>query len=109
MKNDGQAFRWLLSGLCLVGKKREEFHAELDKKYGKGNWELRHVYRGRLLTPDEAIAFYEDSYVRYFQKNPAVLDDLVKRARDVYDTAPTNVQSGTDYRKQETASAHLQD
>lgn len=93
----------------LLGKERDAFHREMDERYGAGNWELRQVHRGKILTKAEALQLYEDSYVAFFEKNPTILEDLLHRAKDVYDTAPSNVESGTDYGKQETASTHLQD
>jgi hypothetical protein len=34
---------------------------------------------------------------------------LIREAKDIYDTAPSNVESGLDYHKQEDARSHLQD
>ncbi|HMZ27018.1 MAG TPA: hypothetical protein PLM37_06830, partial [Elusimicrobiota bacterium] len=82
----------------------------LDEWFGPNGWSIKHIVRGRVVEESEAFALYEEGYYQYFKSHPEELDRLVRMARDVYDTDPSNVASGGDYTKQgDTAARHLQD
>ncbi|MCM8794989.1 MAG: hypothetical protein NC819_04215 [Candidatus Omnitrophica bacterium] len=81
----------------------------LNDWFGADGWRIVYRFADQTLEPAEAIALYEQAYVDYFTAHPAELDELVTRARDVYDTAPSNVASGLDYGVQETEAAHIHD
>ena len=91
------------------GAGRDKKYREYDVIYGEGNWRI--AWRAGSSTVDflGACALYEEAYVCFFQKNPAVLYHLIYFARDVYDDAETNVLSGMDYTIQETSRTHIQD
>lgn len=94
----------------FAGKKRDAREEELNTKYGVGNWQISHQVQDQFYTwHDSLILFYEESYVQYFQSNPDVLDWLCKTAKEVYDTAKSNVASGLDYNIQEGNANHMQD
>lgn len=95
--------------VTYLGGKREQFVARMDKLLGDGNWTIGYVAGGKMLSRDEALNLYEHSYVEYFKKNPEFTQRLVREARDVYDTNPSNVESGLDWHKQEDSHSHLQD
>lgn len=61
------------------------------------------------LSRDEALQLYEKSYETFFINNPSITHRLVHEAREIYGTAPSNVESGIDYHKQEDPRSHLQD
>lgn len=64
----------------------------------------------KLLRQESALALYEDAYFVFFQDNPELVDWLVRRASDVYDTHPSNMEAGLDYQAQtKGAPTHLQD
>lgn len=67
------------------------------------------LYGQRVISTEESLQLYEDSYYGFLRDSPDVLDWLVKTASDVYDNSPTNVHSGLDYSVQEAPSRHLQD
>lgn len=91
------------------GKKRDEIIANWNSLYGKGNWKLAYQW-GNIVVPREiGIQIYEDGYYEFLKNNKDILEWLVKTASDVYDTAPTNIQSGFDYNHQETINTHLHD
>lgn len=90
------------------GKKRDQKHAEYDKKYSD-NWKLAHEVNGRILEFDEAILLYDDAYYHHLRSSKETLDWIVRAASEVYDNAPSNVKSGVDYNKQENGSNHYQD
>ncbi|NHJ03843.1 MAG: hypothetical protein EAX90_03405 [Candidatus Heimdallarchaeota archaeon] len=92
-----------------AGKKKQLRRAEIQKKFGEGNWKIAHLVEDKILTREEALFHFEESYFSYFKKNPAILEWLIYTASDIYDTAPSNIDSGLDYSKQETSSAHLHD
>jgi len=101
---------WIILGRPgYAGKKKKLHREELQEKFGKGNWKIQYLVKDKLLSREEALAFYEARYFHYFQKNPEILEWLVTYAKDVYDTAPSNVESGLDYSIQETDAAHLHD
>lgn len=92
-----------------LGKKRDEIRVLWTQQFGEGNWRLAYQW-GDLVVPRElGIQIYEDGYYEFFRYNPETLEWLVDTASDVYDTAPTNVQSGFDYTVQETLNNHIQD
>jgi hypothetical protein len=98
------------------GKRRDEKVAALDTEFGKGNWTLAWcTERANALADDLALGFedackhfYEDSYHLYLMHNPEIVR-FVCSFGECIDNAPTNVQSGRDYTKQEAASTHIQD
>ena len=98
------------------GRARDRKVADLNSKYGEGNWNLAWVilldspegweYRYDFL---EACKFlYEESYFRYLRDKKDKLDFICSFGECI-DNAPTNVQSGLDYSKQESFSTHIQD
>ena len=92
-----------------AGKKKRIRREELANKFGKNNWKIGHLVNGKLLSRDDALVYFEDSYCHLFKKNPELLDWLLLTASDVYDTAPSNIDSKLDYTIQETEAAHLTD
>ena len=92
-----------------AGKRKQLRRAEIERKFGKGNWKITHLIDGKLLSREEALAYFEDSYFHFFKKNPEILDWLLLSAVDIYDTAPSNIDSKLDYTIQETNAAHLTD
>lgn len=95
--------------LRIWGGKRAEGVARLDERYGGGNWTIGYILDGRVLSRDDALKLYEQSYENFLRANPAITERLIREAKDIYDTAPSNVQSGLDYHKQEDTRSHLQD
>lgn len=92
-----------------LGKKRDEIYALWDNLYGKGNWKLAYLWGNQIISKEEGIQIYEDAYYEYLKNNPLILEWLTKRASDIYDTAPTNTNSGLDYNNQETPNNHIHD
>lgn len=113
----------------FFGRRKDEKIAELNKRYGEGNWLLRHILPRNEMerlaltemktqpsirledTYDYLRAckeLYEESYYRHLRDNPAVVSQICHFS-EVYDNAETNVQSGMDYTVQESYSNHIQD
>ena len=92
-----------------AGKKKQLRRLELQEKFGEGNWKIAHLVDNNLLSREEALVYFEDSYLYFFQNNPEILDWLVSTAKDVYDNNLTNIKSGLNYLIQETPDSHLQD
>jgi hypothetical protein len=92
-----------------LGKHRDERFREWDSKYGAGNWRL--TWRIGEIYVDflGACALYEDAYHHFLSTNPAIFNQLITEACEVYDDELSNVESGFDYTKQETARTHIQD
>lgn len=98
------------------GRRRDERIAALNRQYGAGNWRLA----WRLAVPGfnhgtEGETFfgacrhlYEASYQRYLEQRPADVDFICSFG-EVIDNAPSNVESGLDYMRQEAFSTHIQD
>ncbi|MEK6926251.1 MAG: hypothetical protein AABW50_03150 [Nanoarchaeota archaeon] len=63
----------------------------------------------KIIEKQEALRIYEDGYYEYFKSNPNILNWIVTTASDVYDTAPSNVESKFNYDIQETESNHIHD
>lgn len=102
---------WLiiLGELGFFGRGKQEVFERLDERFGADNWLLRWYVDGRIEDKAGAIQQYEDAYFHFLQGNLNVLEWLVKTASDVYDNAESNVQSGLDYKVQESNATHLQD
>lgn len=91
------------------GWNRPAIERLLNEWFGPDGWELVHLVEGRPLSKEEALGLYEEAYYVYFRDHPEELEELIRSASDVYDTALSNRDSGTDYARQETAAEHLQD
>jgi hypothetical protein len=91
------------------GAEREAKHQEYDRHYGSGNWRLAWSIDDKAFTRAQMEMFYEDAYFFFLLEYPAVLEELLIEASDVYDDAPTNIASGFDYAAQETNRTHVQD
>ena len=59
------------------------------------------AFSGKIIAEDVAIQIYEDAYYEFFDTHRDKLEWLINTASDVYDTAPSNVQAGLDYKIQE--------
>ncbi|MHA1126096.1 MAG: aminoacyl-tRNA hydrolase [Candidatus Heimdallarchaeota archaeon] len=93
----------------FAGKQKRQKRKELLDKYGEGNWKIAHLYDGKLLSREDALIHFENSYQKFFESNPELLEWLLQTAKDIYDNQETNVNSGLDYSIQETEDAHLHD
>ena len=91
------------------GKKRDEIIASFDKKYGESRWRLMYSFGDCVIPREIAIQVYEDGYYEFLRKEKTTLEWLISTASEVYDTAPSNVESGFDYKIQETPNNHLHD
>ena len=93
------------------GAKRPDIEQKLNSWFGSDGWMVKHLIGGQFVSEEAALQHYEDGYFIYFRDNPDILEALLESASDVYDTAPSNIESGTDYNIQETPNAgrHLQD
>ncbi len=101
--------RIILGRFGYSRKKQSVRRTELTEKFGKENWEISHLYDNKLLSREETLEHIENSYVEYFKNNKEILEWLVTYASNVYDSNPSNVDSGLDYTIQETQAVHLYD
>jgi hypothetical protein len=91
------------------GRHREEKYQEFDKAYGKGRWRIVWLVDGEHIGFDQVVLWYEEAYVEYLRRRDDLLRVLTQEACNVYDDAPSNIFSGINYHRQETARTHLQD
>lgn len=66
-------------------------------------------WKDAFIDRDEALTLYEEAYFQHFTSNPDDLDWICETASDVYDIAPSNIESGLDCHKQECRAIHLRD
>lgn len=92
-----------------LGKARDEVQQGWDKQYGKDGWRIAYEWAGLVVPREFGIQLYEDAYVEHLKKDTDTLDWLVQHCSNVWDTAPTNVEAGLDYFKQETPNNHIHD
>lgn len=92
-----------------AGELRDSTWATWDRQYGPGNWRLSWQLRDHLGTWEDACRAVEASYVLFLEQRSGLLAKLVEAARDVYETAESNVDSGRDYGIQEAPVTHVTD
>jgi len=92
-----------------VGSRGKQVKEELDERFGEDNWSKAHYFDGELFSKREAIEIYENAYFEFLRDNTDVLEWLVNTASEVYDIAPSNIDSGLDYSIQECKANHFQD
>lgn len=91
------------------GRRRDAIVRQYNDLYGSTGWRLAWVYANKSYTFEEAcIQLYERSYYNYLMHRPDDLKFLCSFGECI-DNAPTNIQSGLDYTKQEAFSTHIQD
>jgi len=91
------------------GKNRDKKHSAWDAEYGQNNWRTAWKWNGTIVTRDFAYQLYEDGYYADSFKRQDVWNELLKKARDVYDAEERDVESGLDYLVQKGIATHLQD
>jgi hypothetical protein len=92
-----------------LGKERDKVHAFWNKIYGRDCWKMAWQWGDSVVSKDMAIQIYEDAYYEFFRTQRDKLEWIINTASDVYDTAPSNVQAGLDYKVQETPNTHIHD
>jgi hypothetical protein len=92
-----------------LGAGRQDFVERMNRMFGPDNWTIGYVINGQTVDRDDALKLYQASYEEFFRKHPEYGESLARRAKDVFDTDPRNVESGLDWHKQEGDSSHLQD
>lgn len=91
------------------GRRRDMIVREYNDLHGRKGWRLAWVVGDKTYSFEEACtAFYEKSYFEHLKNKPEELKFLCSFGECI-DNAPTNVQSGLDYTKQESYSTHIQD
>lgn len=90
------------------GRRRDQKVKELNEKFGEGLWRLVWIADIALPFDEACIRFYEKSYF-YYLRNRKEDVDFICSFGECIDNAPTNIQSGCDYTKQEAFSTHIQD
>ena len=94
------------------GRRRDEKVAALNARYGAGNWRLAWVVDHEEEFEEDFLTacklFYERSYIKYLKARPELVDWICSYGECI-DNAPTNIESGCDYTKQEAFSTHIQD
>ncbi len=101
---------WITIGTPgYLGAERDFRFKEWNEIYGEGNWRLVWTVNRTLVDFLGACALYEDGYYYFLIKNSHIVGQLIYDACNVYDDNPTNVESGFDYKHQETARTHIQD
>jgi len=94
-----------------LGRRAEEYEARLTREFGPG-WRLVHRVGRKYYGRTAALQLYEDAYFMHVTastRGRTDLDWLVSTASEVYETDPSNVQSGRDYDRQESSKLHYQD
>ncbi len=92
-----------------VGHRGAAAAADHDACLGQGRWTIAYLWRDGVISRAAALSLYEDAYFHFLGGRRDVLDWLCATASEIYDTAPSNVDSGLDYHAQEGGPTHLQD
>lgn len=92
-----------------TGKKKSEKHAKWNAEYGENNWRLMWAWNGQIITPEFTYQLYEDGYYTDSFRREKLWVELIKKAKDIYDLEPRDIESGLDYLVQKGIATHLQD
>jgi hypothetical protein len=91
------------------GRQRDRKINGYNTTYGEGYWRLVWILDDKEMDFVQACKeAYEESYFQYLKDRPKDLD-FICCFGECIDNAPTNIQSGLDYSKQEAFSTHIQD
>jgi len=90
------------------GDDKQRRHDVLSERFGPDGWRWRFVVRGRVVSFDEAIAEYEQSYRVYLAEHPELVRWLTSTAGNVYDHSVDNVWEDN-YHQPGSAANHYQD
>lgn len=82
--------------------------ATLDARFGADGWRFAHVVRGEVVSFDVAIAEYEQAYRTFLRARPPLVEWIVTRCGNVYDSEVANVHDH-DYVQPHTEMNHYQD
>ncbi|MEO8273241.1 MAG: hypothetical protein ABI620_04175 [Chloroflexota bacterium] len=100
---------WIPVGLPgFSGDEKARRAALLDERFGADGWRLGHVVRGRVVSPETAIAEYEAAYRAFLRASRPLVTFLAEACGNVYDNAVSNVFDD-DYLQPHTTSNHYQD
>ena len=112
---DDDASRALLSAVWIPvgppgfsGASKADRAVLLDERFGPDGWRYAHVVRGQVVPVEVAIDEYEEAYRRHLRSTPALVEFLVSRCGNVYDTDPSNVHDAH-YVQAHTSMNHYQD
>ena len=92
-----------------IGRAKDAFVSNMNETFGLDNWAIAYRLQGSLISREQALVLYEESYFQFLQNQPELLDRLLSTALDVYDNEKVDVQSGLDYQCQLNRTTHLQD
>jgi hypothetical protein len=95
--------------LTFTGFGIKALYGKFDAKYGRENWLPAHFFDGEVVSRYQGYLMYEESYYEFLKNNDEVRQWIINTASEVYDIAPSNVECGFDYTKQECDATHLQD
>jgi hypothetical protein len=93
------------------GEAKAQMLAEFDRKYGQGNWRIRHQLGPRLLDFSNAVRLYELCYeVHFLNPHTSYLwTELFKSASEVWTEKESDIDSGLDYSIQKAKAPHYED
>jgi hypothetical protein len=102
--------KWLsVKRIGPLGGRRDSTFLHWDITYGPEKWRLAWLVNGIVTDYLGVCALYEDAYLKFFENNPDICNQLVEAASEVFDDNPSNVASSLNYLKQETDRTHVQD
>ena len=90
------------------GDDKQRRHDVLSERFGPDGWRWRFVVRGRVVSFNEAIEEYEQSYRVYLSEHPELVRWLTSTAGNVYDHSVDNVWEDI-YHQPGSAANHYQD
>ena len=90
------------------GAMRDQRYAEYDIRFGSHNWRIAWQSGAETLEWDQMARLYEDAYFAFLGGRPELVDRLAQFA-NVYEDAESNIDSGTEYNRQESSRNHITD
>ena len=91
-----------------LGTNRDKLHSKWNHLFGKENWKISWQWGDNILERNDSLLIYQRGYSEFLKSHKNILNWLLE-FKDIFDTAPSNIEAGLSYDIQETINNHIHD